>query len=590
VAIRFALCIVLIVSTGARLSAQPSSGVSSRVPESTAATVESLSSRDDRDLAFWQRRIDEARASADVDALRALAAIPAIFSGQATLLIGLAERLGAVGGSDAAAATALRWLAELHTDADGHRARELARARVLSARGHVAAALDVIDKLLADESPSPDVLRLGAQLLGANGRYAEGLLAYDRYLSVAPDDAQARREQARVAGWAQQFARARRLYEDIARRYPTDRAARAETEAKRLFFAARWHEAERAYQRWLELEPGSAEATFEYGETLVAQGRVAEARAVFDRLASQPRPHARAHEARRTIDDRANPSAGLAGSYASVDGYGGQRSLAWSETAALVSMPLAADGQRTLEVGASALTFSNRVLSLPAYAATTRAISRYHWGVLEGSAALVRGARDLSYWQGRAGADLSARHNLHLRVAVDRSPVLDNLAVVRDGVMSTGPSVSALFATPDTEVALSGRARWVASNLEQGSAITLRRRVSRGATDVWFVASAQHYGWRHADVRFFSPLAFTRADLGAEWTRWLHAPQFRTDRRSLFAMRYLAGADADGILYHEPRGRLSIEHRHVALDAEVAATMSRVYRALSVRLGVRVGG
>ena len=168
--------------------------------------------------------------------------------------------------------------------------------------------------------------------------------------------------------------------------------------------------------------------------------------------------------------------------------------------------------------------------------------------------------------------------------------MLENLATVRDGVTSSGPSMAVAFATPDTEVAASARAGWVASNLEKAAAASVRRRVRRGTSEIWALAGAHHNAWRHPDVRFYSPLALSRLDAGVEWTRWLHPPRFRADRRSLWSVRYLAGADSDGEVYHQPRGRVSIEHRHVALDAEVSAVISPVYHSLTFHLGVRVGG
>ena len=124
----------------------------------------------------------------------------------------------------------------------------------------------------------------------------------------------------------------------------------------------------------------------------------------------------------------------------------------------------------------------------------------------------------------------------------------------------------------------------------KAAAASVRRRVRRGPSEIWALAGAHHNAWRHTDVRFYSPLALSRLDAGVEWTRWLHPPRFRADRRSLWSVRYLAGADSDGEIYHQPRGRVSIEHRRVALDAEVSAVISPVYHSLTFHLGVRVGG
>jgi hypothetical protein len=81
-----------------------------------------------------------------------------------------------------------------------------------------------------------------------------------------------------------------------------------------------------------------------------------------------------------------------------------------------------------------------------------------------------------------------------------------------------------------------------------------------------------------------------RADVGAEWTRWLQRPKFHLDGRSSIAVRYVLGLDSDGELYHQPHARLSLDHRRVAIDADTSWVASRVYRSLGLRLGVRIGG
>jgi tetratricopeptide (TPR) repeat protein len=434
------------------------------------------------------------------------------------------------------------------------------------------------------------VLRLHAQLLGWNGEHAASLEAYEKYLALRPDDLEARREQARVAGWGQQFARARRLYADIDQRSPSGSAAHAEAEAKRLFYASRWRDAGRAYEQWLTVEPLNEEAAFEYAETLVAQGRLAEARHVYDRLSRQPRPHLMADQARRTLEERANPSGALNGLYVSSSGYSGQRLLEWSEATGIVSLPVLGDARRKFELSGSSLIYSNHMFRLPAYAGKAMAMTSHSWGSLQGSFSLTRGERDLANWQGHVEAGLALRHNLDLRAGVIRTALLENISSVRDGLASWGPSLSLVITQPDIDVAVSARAGWVGRNLEKTGSLLIRQRVHRGTSELRVVGGVNHSAWRESDLRYFSPEAFTRVDAGAEWTRWLRVPKFRVDRRSFLTVQYLIGADSRGALYHQPRARFSVEHRRTAVDTEASWITSPVYRSLTLRLGVRVGG
>ena len=547
---------------------------------------------DPSEPAAWRIVIDEARVEPTSSAMTILAPVPRTFASAPATLIELANRLGAAGASDAASATALRWLMTMDAPADAELrvTRELARARLLNSRGHAAAALDIVAPLAADAEARPDVLHLHAQLLGWNGHHSASIDAFDRYLALVPDDRDARREQARVAGWGQQFERASRFYAALGANYPSDAAARAEADAKRLFYDSDWRAAAPAYERWLRLEPDNAEAAFEYAETLVAQGRITEAREIYLRLAHSPRPHEMASAAQRVLDERAHPTAALESVYVSATGYEGQRLLDWSATSARLSTPLFGDVRQTLEAEAGSMSFSNRSLRLPAYDARVRTTAVVNQVSLRGAFALVRGARDLSLWSGRGEAAFAVRHNLELRVAADRTPLLENLSTLLDGVSSWGPSVALTFTTPDTEVTMSARTGWVAKNTTTATAALVRHRVRRGPTQLWMIGSVTHDRWEQSDLRFFSPAAFTRVDSGIEWMRWLRVPRFRVDRRGSLTVRHLVGVDSRGEWYQQPQARFSVEHRRVAIDAEASWMTSHVYRSLSLRLGVRVGG
>jgi tetratricopeptide (TPR) repeat protein len=555
-----------------------------------AALARQVIADDERESRAWAILVDQARTRSASD-LGALGRIPVVFADDAPVLIWLAERLGAVGGSTAASEVALGWLRDARVwSPEWHVARELARARVLNSHGQLPAALTIVAPLAAEPTAAPDVLRLHAQLLGWNGYHNASLKAYDRYLSLVPDDREARREQARVAGWAQQFERADRLYLEIFTRFPGDQAARAEAEAKRLFFASRWREAEHAYQKWLDVEPLNEEAAFEYAETLVAQGRLSEAREAYNTLAGRPRPHQVASLARRTLDERADPSVSVMGLVTSSRGYGGSRMLDTSEIVGRVAMPVLDDSRQVIDVSASSLQFADPMVHVSAYRMGASALTTKRWGSVAGSASLVRGEQDVSYWEGRAQAAVKVKHDLDVHLSLARAPLLENMTTVRANLTVWGPSVTVLFASPDTELAGSAGVVWAPDNAQRTAGVSLRQRLHRGASDLRVVLGVNYSDWDRFDPRFFSPQQFVRADAGAEWTRWLRAPRFRLDRRSSMMLRYLIGTDSNGELYHQPAGRLSLEHRRMALDADAGWIVSPVYRSLSLRLGMRLGG
>lgn len=539
----------------------------------------------------WNVLIEHARRSTRPSEVESLADLPRLLADDPDRLIALAERLGSAGASDVASAVALRWLIDIETSLpDVHAAREIARARVLENGGHTEAALEIVGELAAAADASAEVCHLHAQLLAKNDRNEASLEAYERYLARVPDDREARREQARVAGRAGDLHLSARLYADIARRYPGNLALGLEAEAKRLFYASMWPEAERAYQRWLDVEPLDEESALELADTLVAQGRLLDARGVYDSLSRRAGSHEAAHQARRALEERRAPSGSLGAAYSSSHGYDGQRSLVWSAIGGRVLVPLPDEARRAFSVSASSLVFANRGRQLSAYGANAEGKASHRWGSFEGSAGLVRGAQELSYWQGRADAVVAVNSAVDVRLSLARTPLLENLSTVRDGVSAWGPMLTASLTSAETEVAASAGTAWVGSNTQKTARATLSQRVRRGTSQLRIMTGFDHVAWSESDPRFFSPSGLARVDAGAEWTRWLRLPKFHLDRRSSIALRYVLGVDSDGELYHQPHARVSLDLRRVAIEAESSWVESKVYRSLGLRLGVRMRG
>ena len=295
-------------------------------------------------------------------------------------------------------------------------------------------------------------------------------------------------------------------------------------------------------------------------------------------------------EARRVREEAAHPSAGLVASYSSSRGYDGQRQLHWSETGGRVSLPMSGDARHSLDLSASSLMFSNSTIHLPAYSGRARVSTAARGNGLSGDIAIVRGARNLSYLEAHGDATFTLQSDLSVRAGADRMPLFDNISTVRDGLMAVGPFASVMFAAPDTHLSVGGRTAWVGRNVDTEWGIAGRRRAHAGTNSLWVVGGVSHTSWKYSDVRYFSPTSFTRVDAGAEWTHALGLPTFRVDQQSALVVRYLVGVDSHGARYHQPHARLSLQHRRVAIDAEVSLVESRVYRFFSSQLSVRIGG
>jgi hypothetical protein len=297
--------------------------------------------------------------------------------------------------------------------------------------------------------------------------------------------------------------------------------------------------------------------------------------------------HVAPHRAR---DEVANPSATLLASYASSNGYDGQRLLSWSETGGRVTVPMSEDRSQRLDLSASTLMFNNPSIRLPAYSGRVL-VSTMSQGIgISGDVALVRGARNLAYLEAHGDATFALGDALRLRVGAERTPLLENISTVRDGLMAAGPFASVTLATPDTHLSLGGRTAWVGNNVDREWGIAGRRRARAGTNHLWVVGALSHTAWKYSDVRYFSPESFTRVDTGAEWVHPVGLPAPRTDQQSALIVRYVAGFDSRGAWYHQPHARLSLQHRRVAVDAEMSLVESSVYRFFSSTLSVRIGG
>ena len=135
------------------------------------------------------------------------------------LLVAMADRVAGLARSptDPILTRALRWLDSMPAVDRAASSGDMARVRLLAAAERWDAAIGAANATL-EAGPLAPMLRLRADVLSWSGRHAEAIRAYDAYLRQVPDDLGARRQQARVAGWAGLVGDARRMYTRVARR------------------------------------------------------------------------------------------------------------------------------------------------------------------------------------------------------------------------------------------------------------------------------------------------------------------------------------------------------------------------------------
>lgn len=177
----------------------------------------------------------------------------------------------------------------------------------------------------ADDAISDSEARLQlARLAAWDGRYDEALASYDVILKQSPGDIVALREKARTASWAKLMDLSLSAYDailEIPAEGPgaeslmqTQRAVKAEREAKRLWSEKRLLGAYEACEEAIRLEPRNQEMLFDTAQSAYALGLPDRALEAYERLLATDPFHRQAAEAAKMLRKRRKP--------ALVAGYG----------------------------------------------------------------------------------------------------------------------------------------------------------------------------------------------------------------------------------------------------------------------------
>jgi tetratricopeptide (TPR) repeat protein len=444
--------------------------------------------------------------------------------------------------------------------------------------------------VIEPESAKADTaaLKRRAEELSWSGEHTRAIEAYSVYLAEQPDDVNARRQQARVAGWAGRLEVAFRLYADLAARFPDSAVIGAERAAKSAFLTGRWQAAADAYREWIALEPENGEARFEFAQALRAAGHIAEADAALSELAGTSL-HSMAPDAWARVQQEQRPGMALLVDTRAAVGYGGRRLL---ERQTEEGAFRATIGGASVDGSAGRATLRGADDSRRGYHALVHASSR-----ISPSIELDARADVWDVWT-NAHPSLEGTFQLRFRAAdrwtltggFDRSLLFENLEVVDRRLSATGAVTGLRFDSPAAGLEIAaGWHQLSDGNQRRRSSVFYNRLVTERIRGLRALAWAEVLSFREASPFYYSPHAQIRLDVGAQYTHDFRLPQFQGDRINAVTGAYLIGADRDGVIYHHPSLRAAFElARGLAFELRADWIRSAVYNDRSVSFGVRI--
>lgn len=544
----------------------------------------------------WFLLVDHSAAAGHAPLEATLNLLSSSLPAASSLLIDVANRLSAFvkTGGDVFVTTAIHWIDRINSGDDSRAVPlRVARARILAVHGKWAESLAAIDEVLQRDRNHAPALKLRADVLSWSGEHTLAIQAYEAYCRREPDDIEARRQQARVAGWAGRTDLALPLYEALVTRFPASPVISAEHDAKSAFLTGRWLAATEAYARWIALEPDNGEALFEYAQALRAAGQPADADTALSELAATSL-HAMASDAWRRVQRSRRPAAALLFDSRAAAGYGGQRLLErrTEEGGFMATLGAASTTRFDFSAGRAMLRGADgarhgyhglaRVSSMlsPTIALDARAEI---WDVWSDSRPATEGALQLR---------MRAADRWTVTAGFDHSLMFENLAVVDGRLAATGGTGTLRF--DSTSAGFEAGTGW--HHLSDGNArsrsfATYNRTISSRVRGLRAIVWAEALLFRDPSPLYYSPAAQIRIDVGAQYSHDFRVPRFRGDRINAVTGAYLIGTDRDGVIYHHPTVRVSLELAHgLAFEARADWIRSTVYNDRTITFGMSIGG
>lgn len=466
--------------------------------------------------------------------------------------------------------------------------RHLSIARLEAGLEEWTAAINAVDTARRLAPESAEVRQLRAEVLVKAGRYSDATDAWSAYLEREPDSLDARRKQAYAAGMAGRYADARRMYDDLQTSFPQDRAVTAEAAARLAFYDRRWRDAVTAYDNWLAVEPGNADARFEHALALKNAGNEPAAADALEALSGTG--HQPATDAVRRASDAQMPVFLYTGSTQSVNGYGGLRAVDFRRDGGIIDYTLRANARVKILASADRVRFSDATRRLDGFrgefGGSYAWSSRLSFDVSVGAWAF--GTSALPTATTRTNWMAGERTRLNAGFALE--PLQDNLNVVEGRLSAAGPFAGVRVATANADV--SARAAW--QRLSDGNSV-MRASAQGGRVlherfrNVRLVAAADTFSFARTVAGYFSPSRFVKVDGGVEYTHLFEGGRGPGEPVRRLQVAFLEGADNRGVLYHQPRLSLGLGlSRWFFVNSTASMTRSSTYRDSSFTIDIGV--
>jgi Flp pilus assembly protein TadD len=150
------------------------------------------------------------------------------------------------------------------------RSHPLSQAQEALDAGDLDQAEMLLGPLLRDKSAGYRSYLLYANVLRRRGQVQQAWLSLSRATQLGLPEIEGRREQALLQA-VQEFSRTEQRLQQLLQERPNDVEV-LQTLAAGFARSRRWHEAERAYSRWLEVEPDRQDVLFGRGQALLGAG------------------------------------------------------------------------------------------------------------------------------------------------------------------------------------------------------------------------------------------------------------------------------------------------------------------------------